>query len=190
MYAHELRDCLLPLRSVSGPYDAEFMGKTVVVWIGQEYSPEVRRMVDSYAKDVPYYELPGWHHQRIWWEKGADPRDHDWPEWDFGYFQRRDQFFKQLGVVRLAGLRVRSMEVALHARRYSMGVMDRTRQAADFLPALPVALLVLLALLLRLGEVRVEQQEYRCAQPRQTYQPGRSASTKGRPRIAPESSNQ
>ena len=31
----------------------------------------------------------------------------------------------------LAGLRVRSMEVALHARRYSMGVMDRTRQAAD-----------------------------------------------------------
>ena len=54
MYAHELRDCLLPLRSVSGPYDAEFMGKAVVVWIGQKYSPAVRLMVDSSAKDVPY----------------------------------------------------------------------------------------------------------------------------------------
>ena len=108
----------------------------MVVWIGQEYSREVRRLVDSYAKDVPYYELPGWHHQRIWWENGGDPHDHQWAELGFGYFQRRDQFFKELGVKYLPGLRVRAMEDALHDRRYAMDVYHYTRQAA--VPRVPV----------------------------------------------------
>ena len=56
----------------------------MVVFIGQKYDPEVRRLVGFYAVKVLDYELPDWYHQLLRWERGADPHDHWWQVWDFG----------------------------------------------------------------------------------------------------------
>ncbi len=112
----------MPLWDPSGRgYDGEFFQTQVGIYVGQQYSPCLKRMVLAYARDVPSHELPLWYKLFQWVENGYPA---DWPEvwgvWDFGYYQLVNEWLRSQGIRRLP-FDTRWLRNALHSRRVYLG---------------------------------------------------------------------